>query len=214
MKREQINRIIDLHLEEHAGVPSNRETLWESLGQWQLDSLVRLGLKPDDFLLDVGCGPLRFGTYAIPHLETGHYYGTEVWPPYLTLGERILQEFGIDKSYTMVIDPEFNFQDLGPSFDYVIAQSVVTHLSITQIERLLQALKTSTKKGATFLFTYNNNAYPYSVFYEMSMPMITPSNLTKSFFEDLATKFDISFSDEIPELSPHPTGQIAAAFYF
>ena len=62
--------------------------MWEELGEWQINSLKTLGLSSSNKLLDVGCGPLRFGTYAISYLDNGNYHGVEVWEPYIKLGKR------------------------------------------------------------------------------------------------------------------------------
>jgi cyclopropane fatty-acyl-phospholipid synthase-like methyltransferase len=214
MKREKIFKLIDLHLEERAGVPSNRELMWEELGEWQINSLKTLGLSPSNKLLDVGCGPLRFGTYAISYLENGNYHGVEVWEPYIKLGKRVLEEFEITKDYTMKIDRDFDYEIFGEKFDFAIAQSVVTHLSVHQIDKLLSTLKKVMVPGGSFLFSYINNKFPYSVYYEMEEPMITPSNLNDSFFRSFEKKYGLSFVKQPVGLDSHPTGQTVAVYQF
>ena len=214
MKREKIFKLIDLHLEERAGVPSNRELMWEELGEWQINSLKKLGLSPSNKLLDVGCGPLRFGTYAISYLENGNYHGVEVWEPYIKLGNRVLEEFEITKDYTMKIDRDFDYEIFGEKFDFAIAQSVVTHLSVHQIDKLLSTLKKVMVPGGSFLFSYINNKFPYSVYYEMEEPMITPSNLNDSFFRSFEKKYGLSFVKQPAGLDSHPTGQTVAVYQF
>ena len=214
MKREKIFKLIDLHLEERAGVPSNRELMWEELGEWQINSLKTLGLSPSNKLLDVGCGPLRFGTYAISYLENGNYHGVEVWEPYMKLGNRVLEEFEITKDYTMKIDRDFDYEIFGEKFDFAIAQSVVTHLSVHQIDKLLSTLKKVMVPGGSFLFSYINNKFPYSVYYEMEEPMITPSNLNDSFFRSFEKKYGLRFEKQPAGLDSHPTGQTVAVYQF
>jgi cyclopropane fatty-acyl-phospholipid synthase-like methyltransferase len=63
----------------------------ERLVKWQINSLETLGLIPSNKLLDVGCGPLHFGTYAISYLDNGNYHGVEVWEPYIKLVKRVLE---------------------------------------------------------------------------------------------------------------------------
>ena len=46
-------------------------------GMLQFDFLVAQGLKPEHYLLDVGCGPLRAGVHFMAYLEAGHYFGVE-----------------------------------------------------------------------------------------------------------------------------------------
>ena len=57
---------------------------YDSLGRSQFDLLRFFGLAPDSYLLDIGCGSLNCGRFAISMLEVGHYYGLEYadipWP--------------------------------------------------------------------------------------------------------------------------------------
>lgn len=211
MKSLSIQKLIDLHIEERAGVPSNRETSWEELGKWQLQTMINLGMNPESLILDIGCGPLRFGMYAIQYLNSSNYFGVEVWEPYLSLGAKILQELKIEDDYSVIIDESFNYASFGKRFDFAIAQSVVTHLSNAQFNNLLTGLKKVMLNGGKFLFTYNNNWYPYSVFYEMTKPMMTPSGLTDDYFKQLESEYEISFERLTLE---HPTGQIVSVFKF
>lgn len=199
-----LQRLIDLHIEERAGVPSNRELMWEKLGKWQIEQLINIGLKKDSNLLDIGCGPLRLGMYAIPFLEENHYFGIEVWEPYLKLGKRIMKEIGEKKNYKIVIDSDFNYEIFDANFDFAIAQSVLTHMSNKQILKLIKSLKKVMKKNSKFIFTYNNNKFPYIEFYEMEHPMITPANLDEDFFKKLILNYEIKFDKFDIQ---HPTGQ-------
>jgi hypothetical protein len=46
--------------------------LWDEIGRLQFNFLVAQGLKPEHYLLDVGCGTFRGGVHFIRYLETGH----------------------------------------------------------------------------------------------------------------------------------------------
>ncbi len=48
------------------------------MGELQFKFLVGWGLRPGDFLLDVGCGCLRGGVHFVRYLEAGHYFGIDV----------------------------------------------------------------------------------------------------------------------------------------
>ena len=50
---------------------------WDEIGKLQFDFLVRSGLQPHHYFLDVGCGSLRGGVHFIPYLETAHYLGID-----------------------------------------------------------------------------------------------------------------------------------------
>ena len=49
-----LERLIDMHVEYRAGVPSNRELMWYELGTWQMEALRSLGMQPEHSLLDIG----------------------------------------------------------------------------------------------------------------------------------------------------------------
>jgi len=51
--------------------------MWEEIGTLQFNFLLSRGLKPESYLLDIGCGSLRLGVKAIPYLERSHYLGIE-----------------------------------------------------------------------------------------------------------------------------------------
>jgi cyclopropane fatty-acyl-phospholipid synthase-like methyltransferase len=82
----------------------------------------------------------------------------------------------------MKIDRDFDYEIFGEKFDFAVARSVVTHLFVHQIDKLLNTLKKIMVSGCSFLFSYINDKFPYSVYYEMQELMITPSNLNDSFF--------------------------------
>lgn len=46
---------------------------WDEIGKLQFDFMLKEGLKPEHYFLDVACGSLRAGLHFIPYLEVGHY---------------------------------------------------------------------------------------------------------------------------------------------
>jgi len=114
----------------------------------------------------------------------------------------------------MKIDRDFDYECFGEKFDFGIAQSVVTHMSVRQIDQLLQTLKKVMKPDGIFLFTFINNRFPYSVYYEMEEPMITPCNLDNAFFQALEKKHQVEYRKFPAGLERHPTGQAVAILKF
>ncbi len=47
------------------------------LGRLYFDTLLRAGLRPDDKVLDIGCGAGRVGVWLIPYLDAGGYFGCD-----------------------------------------------------------------------------------------------------------------------------------------
>ena len=155
-----LQRLIDLHVEYDAGVPSNRELLWYELSDWQVKSLQALGMQPNHVLLDIGCGPMRLGMEIVPYLDSGNFCGVDPYPPYKALGEAMMKEVGCEKDYAMKVSGEFPFQQFDRTFDYAIAQSVITHLSLDQITLLFANLKEVMNEGGVFLFTFKSLKFP------------------------------------------------------
>ena len=51
---------------------------WDETGKLQFEFLIKEELKPEHFLLDVGCGSLRGGIHFIRYLDRGRYYGRDM----------------------------------------------------------------------------------------------------------------------------------------
>jgi ubiquinone/menaquinone biosynthesis C-methylase UbiE len=199
--------LIDLALEYNLP-PSNYYTQWDEFSDWQLEILKRHGLRPDHCLLDIGCGPLRLGALAIPYLEPGHYYGMDPQMPLLNLGRAVLRHEGIDRAYTLLQSGLFEFERFDAKFDFAIAQSVITHLSRSQIEQCFTALQRVIRPGGKFIFTYllSNYAAPLGFFMDGVAPMIRPGLSNEQIFLDISGRlgFQFAVSDD-----PHPTQKVA-----
>ena len=104
--------------------------LWDEIGQLQFDFLLSNGLKPFNFLLDIACGSLRLGVKAIPYLDNGHYFGIDKEIGLIKAGlEKELNSTIIKKKQPrFVISDSFEFKKFGNKVDFVIAQSLFTHL--------------------------------------------------------------------------------------
>ncbi len=128
---------------------------WYSIGKRQYHFLVEQGLTADKIFLDIACGSLRLGQFLIPMLETGKYYGLE--------GEQSLIDAGIahEVMFDLVAKKEaklacnYNF-DLSfcDGYDYAIAQSLFTHLTLKDITRCFTAMRSIGLPGSSFFFTF------------------------------------------------------------
>ncbi len=129
--------------------------MWYGIGKHQYHYLVSQGLKPQHRFLDIACGCLRLGQYLIPFLEEGHYFGLE--------GEESLVEAGLEHELLPAVvslkKPKFSFNydfdlDFVDTFDYAIAQSLFTHLTLDDIVKCFANLKPKANSNSTFYFTY------------------------------------------------------------
>jgi len=108
--------------------------LWDEIGKLQFDFMIKQGLKPHHKLLDIGCGCLRGGIRFIEYLDEGNYYGIDKDADLLKAGKMEAKAANIGhKLFYLELDSGFEFDRLGVTFDFAIAQSVFTHLSLNEI---------------------------------------------------------------------------------
>ena len=120
----------DLRVQEdpHAAVGG----LWEELGKLQFEFLVRQGLQRAHVMLDIGCGTLRGGRHFIRFLKPRRYFGIDVSEKAIEHAKRLVDDEGLrDRLPTLIanVAGDLRFADLdGTTFDFILAQSVFTHL--------------------------------------------------------------------------------------
>jgi ketosteroid isomerase-like protein len=122
----------------------------------QFNLLTFLGLRDEHYLLDVGCGSLRAGRLFVPYLRPGRYFGME--PEQWLIEEGIKNEIGRDlidiKQPKFSNDPDFTLTVFRQQFDFILAQSVFSHTSQTQMRRCLSEAKKAMQPSAMFAATY------------------------------------------------------------
>ena len=123
--------------------------------EFQIEFLRSAGLRPEHYLLDIGCGTLRGGIPIIQYLERGHYYGTEVRAEVLAEARKELEEAGIDKDPTLVLSENVSTLDLSRAFDFVWAYSVLIHLSDDVLRDVLRFARAHLAEDGRFLANVN-----------------------------------------------------------
>lgn len=118
--------------------------LWDQVGQLQFDFVTNAGLKPNHSLLDIGCGSFRGGIHFARYLEEGNYYGLDINQPLIDAGyENELVPLGLDKKVprtNLISNENFNFSLFERQFDFALALSLFTHLSLNSIRTCLEQL--------------------------------------------------------------------------
>jgi SAM-dependent methyltransferase len=111
---------------EHLGGGAEK---WDRRGQFQVFLLQSLGMRPDQRLLDAGCGPLRAGVHLIDHLEAGRYFGIDFNRDFIRVARELVAADARlrGKSPRLEQLTEFAFQRLESTFDWVLAFSVLNH---------------------------------------------------------------------------------------
>ncbi|MGC2692617.1 MAG: class I SAM-dependent methyltransferase, partial [Desulfobaccales bacterium] len=88
------------------------------------------GLKPEHYLMDIGCGTLRGGIPLIDYLKEGHYFGIETRKEVLDEGRMELKEAGLNwKSPTLLTTEQFTKGGILQKFDFIWAFSVLIHMT-------------------------------------------------------------------------------------
>jgi cyclopropane fatty-acyl-phospholipid synthase-like methyltransferase len=143
----------DPHYRAYVGPPGD----YDLIAAMTFNLLTTLGLRQGHTLLDIGCGSLRTGRLLIPYLNVGNYTGIE--PNRWLVDEGIRREVGQDQ--IRIKQPRFCFADCArtlasdASFDFAVAQSILSHCGPDLVERWLgdasSHLKDSGALVATFL---------------------------------------------------------------
>lgn len=176
---------------------------WDEIGELQFEFLRGRGLLPRDSLLDIGCGTLRGGRHFIRYLDRGGYTGLDISVEAIRSGEELVNREGLaDKAPRLLINDErrLRFRQLrGERFDFLLAQSVFTHLMPEHVEECFEHVAEVMHERSIFYFTFfeaesfertgwKTFRYPYSFF--------TALTERKGFrLEDFAAQY------------PHPRGQ-------
>jgi len=131
--------------------------LWDEIGTLQMDMLKAQGLLPGHRLLDIGCGSLRLGVRAVAFLDAGNYWGTDLNAELMQAGyaQEIVPAGLAAKLPTeqLIPDADFAFPGQPRRFDFVLAQSVFTHLPLNHLRHCLARLAEHLEAPTSFLFT-------------------------------------------------------------
>lgn len=96
---------------------------------FQIRFLKSVGMTPENYLLDLGCGVLRGGLPMIGYLNEKHYYGIESRKAVLDEGISALQEAGLQsKAPTLLFIDDLSKTTLDQKFDFIWAFSVLIHM--------------------------------------------------------------------------------------
>jgi predicted TPR repeat methyltransferase len=140
---------------------------WDKHAKKQLDRLKRYGMKQHHTLFDLGCGQLRGGRYAVAYLDKGNYYGNDISPEILKEASEVLRMEGLaDKDAHLFLTDNLEFNEVkGKTFDFIHAQSVLSHMPPEDIESLFKNIKKIMHKDTQFLASFfiskNATIYPF-----------------------------------------------------
>jgi hypothetical protein len=137
---------------------------YETMGRSQFEMLRFWGLREDHHLLDIGCGSLSGGRFAIRFLAPGHYCGIE--PQQWLIDEGVRHQLGpaalASKRPEFSNDTGFNLSLFGRQFDFMVAHSILSHTSQAQMRRVFIEAEKVMPAGAIFLASYVEGESDYS----------------------------------------------------
>lgn len=185
--------------------------MWERIGRLQFDFLRARGLQTQHVLLDFACGSLRGGIHFIPYLDAGNYLGFDKSFDLVAMG--VMNELGherfTERRPEFVINGRFDLSEFTKKPDFVIAQSIFTHLVPDDIRRSLAAIATVSKPTTEVFATYflRDQGYGNPTQSHSRMNFYYLPDDMRSFGEDSGWKFE-----NIGAWN-HPRGQQMARFY-
>jgi cyclopropane fatty-acyl-phospholipid synthase-like methyltransferase len=183
--------------------------LYEKMGRNQFEMLRAWGLREDHHLLDIGCGSLSGGRFAIKFLAPGRYCGTE--PEQWLIDEGLRHNLGAavlaSKRPEFSNDAGFNLSLFGRQFDFMVAHSILSHTSQAQMRQLFSEAGKVMQPDGVFLASFVEGENDYT-----GAQWVYPgiSRYTFATLESLAREHGLRCA-----LAnwPHPTRQRWLVFY-
>ena len=140
----------------HRAFVGGNGEFWEKIANLQYSFMISQGLKPNHVLLDVACGSLRAGRLFIDYLSQGNYLGLDKEIDLIIHG--VAEELGIksfsDKQPSFVVSDNFEFYKFSKQPDFIIAQSLFTHLTPAGIYSCLKSLREFVTGSPTLYVTF------------------------------------------------------------
>jgi cyclopropane fatty-acyl-phospholipid synthase-like methyltransferase len=153
--------------------------------------LKTVNLKPEHYLLDIGCGTLRGGIPLINYLQSGHYYGVEVREEALNEGRKELCEAGLEeKNPTLLLSMDFSQLTIKQKFDYIWAFSVLIHMNDEILNDTLDFVSRHLSDDGAFYANVNIGEREEGSW--QGFPVVAR---TFEFYSHACTKYGLSASD-------------------
>jgi ABC-type polysaccharide/polyol phosphate transport system ATPase subunit len=129
---------------------------WEEDGAWGFEFLRSQGLRPDHYVLDVGCGSLAAAARLLPYMDQSHYWGFEKNVELFTAGVQIeLPRLGVrPERGHFVVNDEFDLSAIPHTFDLAIASSLVRRLPLNSVARCFASVVRKLAPGGRFFVTW------------------------------------------------------------
>lgn len=165
--------------------------LWEMKRDFQIQFLKSMGLKPEHYFLDIGCGTLRGGIPLIDYLDAGRYFGLEVREEALEEGRKELSDAGLEnKKPELLLCPDITQLSLDQRFDYAWGFSVLIHMSDDILEQTLGFVGGHLSEHGTLYA--NVNIGDRKEGHWQGFPVVSR---TLAFYQEVGTRCGLAVSD-------------------
>ena len=151
--QRKLGSFIDPKQKRHTLVVSPE--LYKKSRDFQIKFLKDMGLLPEDYLLDIGCGTLVGGIPIIRYLEKSHYYGIETRPDVLEEARKELLESKLTQKTPVLLSENISSVNLEREFNYVWAHSVLIHLKNEILEDCFAFVSNNLSKQGKFYANVN-----------------------------------------------------------
>lgn len=126
--------------------------LWEMKRAFQIEFLLAQGLRPANYLVDIGCGTLRGSIPLIKYLEKGRYLGLECSRKRLDEGRLELKEANLlDRRANLILIKNLRDFRLKQRFDFVWSFSVLFHMTDQIVDECLDMVSHHLRPDGVFL---------------------------------------------------------------
>jgi len=151
--QRKIGSFIDPKQKRHTLVVSPQ--LYKKSRDFQIKFLKDMGLLPEDYLLDIGCGTLVGGIPIIHYLKKGHYYGIETRSSVLEEARKELLESKLTHKMPVLLSEDISSVNIERKFNYVWAHSVLIHLKNEILEDCFAFVSNHLSEQGKFYATVN-----------------------------------------------------------
>ena len=127
---------------------------WEQHGDLQRDFLLSQGLKPQHYLLDIGCGTGRLARKVAWLLERGHYFGVDIAEAAVIAACGLSVEEGWGDQQPTFWVGEIPDAETAPQMDVLWAFSVFIHLPQGIMESVMRRAAALMHPGSRFYWAY------------------------------------------------------------
>lgn len=165
--------------------------LWKIKRDFQINYLKSVGLKPNHYMVDIGCGTLRGGIPLIEFLDKSHYYGIEFRDFVLEEGKKELKDNNLEnKAPVLFVSKDLGTLEMDTKFDFLWAFSVMIHMKDEIAERCLMMVSKHIKQDGSFYANVNIGEWMEGTW--EGFPVVCRS---LDFYKTMAAKFNLKVED-------------------